>query len=158
MSNLELVDLTRVDSEDLLAVLNEAPLRKHLVDHACFDGDSVQEWVSEKRRLDALPGCRVRGILVDGKLAGWCGIQPDDHGFELAIVLSQRAWGLGIAVFRILMGWASEFGHEEVVFHLLGSRPEYRSLARMARKVHRSELLGRRFTTYHLLVARPVAS
>ena len=43
MSNLELVDLTRVDSEDLLAVLNEAPLRKHLVDHACFDGDSVQE-------------------------------------------------------------------------------------------------------------------
>ena len=93
MSNLELVDLTRVDSKDLLAVLNEAPLRKHLVDHACFDKDSVQEWVREKRRLDALPGCRVRGILVDGKLAGWCGIQPDGHGFELAIVLSQRAWG-----------------------------------------------------------------
>ena len=90
---------------------------------------------------------------MDGKLEGWCGIQPDDHGFELAIVLSQRAWGLGIAVFRILMGWASEFGHTEVVFHLLGSRPKYRSLARMARKVHQSELLRRRFITYHLLVA-----
>ncbi|MDP0498092.1 MAG: N-acetyltransferase [Verrucomicrobiota bacterium JB024] len=158
MSHPEFVDLADIDAEDLLALLNEAFLRKHLVDHARFDKDSVREWVKEKRRLNALPGCRVRAIRVDGRLAGWCGIQPDDQRFELAIVLSRRAWGLGIAVFKVLMGWAREFGHEEVVFHLLDSRPEYRSLARMAHKVHGSELSGRRFTTYRLAVERPVAT
>ncbi|MEO1901127.1 MAG: GNAT family N-acetyltransferase [Alcanivorax sp.] len=158
MKNLEFVALDRVEPEALLGLMNQEPLRRHLVNHAHFDSAGIRGWVQEKLTVNALPGCRVRAIRVDGNLAGWCGIQPDDHGFELAIVLSHKAWGRGIAVFRTLMDWASEFGHEEVVFHLLDSRPEYRSLARMARKVHESELLGRRFTTYHLAVERTVAT
>tara|TARA_A100000172_G_C3005278_1_gene97740 strand:- start:189 stop:653 length:465 start_codon:yes stop_codon:yes gene_type:complete len=154
MKDVEFVGLERVDPEALLAVMNEEALRRHLVDHAYFDASSISEWVREKRALDALPGCRVRAIRVDGRLAGWCGIQPDDDGVELAVILSREAWGLGIAVFRTLMGWAREFGHEEVVFHLLGSRPEYRSLKRMAHEVHETELMGRCFTTYHLVVGR----
>ncbi|WP_133491711.1 N-acetyltransferase [Alcanivorax sp. 24] len=156
MRNIEFVGLDQVDPEALLALMNEASLRTHLVDHDYFDSTGIRAWVKEKEALDALPGCRVRGIHVDGRLAGWCGIQPDEAGFELAIVLSRAFWGIGLSVFRSLMSWASEFGHEQVLFHLLGSRPQYRALEKMADKVHNSELLGRRFTTYHLTVEQHV--
>ncbi len=76
-----------------------------------------------KIQTGALSGCRIRAIYIDGKLAGWYGIQPDDNGFELAIVLSEKFWGFGITIFKIMMCWAKELGHKEIVFHLLDSRP-----------------------------------
>jgi hypothetical protein len=59
-----------------------------------------------KLGVDARPGCRVRAIFLDGTLAGWCGIQPDDEGVELAIVLAKAGWGSGVAIFNEMMGWA----------------------------------------------------
>jgi len=85
-------------------------------------------------------------------LAGWCGIQPDNNGFELAIVISQRFWGCGLSIFSTLMCWAKELKHKEVLFHLLDSRREYKMLSKMANKVHSTQLLGRCFTTYYFLV------
>ncbi len=136
--------------ERLLEVMNEDSLRVHLVDHAYFSPVSIKDWMKEKSQIDALPGCRVRTIYIDGKLAGWCGIQPDNNGYEIAIVISNKFWGNGILVFRTLLGWAKEFGHKEVLFHLLETRPEYKSLNRIAARIEKTELLGRIFTTYHI--------
>ncbi len=152
MSNIEFLGLNHTNSADVLAVLNEPELRAHLIDHEYFDAISLQEWIGAKIKIDALPGCRVRVIYIDGVLAGWCGIQPDEQGFELAIVLSQRFWGMGIATFKILMGWAKELGHQEIRFHLLDSRPEYKALSKMASKVDKTQLFGRSFTTYYMAV------
>lgn len=152
MGNIKFIDFNQINRGDLLAVLNEQSLRAHLIEHDDFDTASLDAWIDGKVKTDALPGCRVRAVTIDGVLAGWCGIQPDDQGFELAIVLSQRFWGNGIAVFKTLMDWAIGFGHQEVLFHLLDSRPEYKALARMANKVEKTELFGRCFTTYYLAV------
>ena len=89
---------------------------------------SISTWIAEKIALDQSPGCRIRAVVVDGELSGWCGIQPDDQGHELAIVLSQPAWGQGRSIFKQLLTWAKELGHKEVLFHLLETRPEYRAL------------------------------
>jgi hypothetical protein len=50
------------------------------------------------------------------------------------------------------MCWAKELGHQEIIFHLLETRPEYKALKRKATKVQKTELLGRRFTTYFISV------
>ncbi|MCB1754452.1 MAG: N-acetyltransferase [Gammaproteobacteria bacterium] len=142
----------QVDPKDLMAVVNQDSLRAHLVDHPYFNITSIQAWIEDKIETDAIQGCRVRVVSVDGVVAGWCGLQPDDDGFEIAIVISQRFWGCGIPVFKTLMRWAGEFGHKEVLFHLLDSRREYRVLAKMATKVNRTQLLGRDFTTYYFSV------
>ncbi|NER84389.1 MAG: GNAT family N-acetyltransferase [Leptolyngbya sp. SIO1D8] len=152
MSKIEFMDFNHVNPEDLLAILNEQKLREHLIDHAYFDAISLKEWIDVKVKIDSLPGCRVRAIYIGGALAGWCGIQPDDKGFELAIVISQKFWGSGISIFKTLMNWAKEFGHKEILFHLLESRPEYKALKKMATKVHKTQLLGRCFTTYYIAV------
>lgn len=149
---IQFVNFNQVDPQDLLPVVNEQALRKHLVDHAYFDSVSVKEWMDEKIQTDSMPGCRVRAVVIDEVLAGWCGIQPDDNGYEIAIVISKGFWGAGISVFNSMMRWAKELGHKEIIFHLLETRREYNALKRKASKVQKTELLGRSFRTYFISV------
>jgi len=152
MREIEYVNLAQVNPEDFLPVLNDEILRLHLIAHGYFDSVSIREWMRGKLQSESVSGCRVRAVYVDGVLAGWCGIQPDHNGFEIAIVISQRFWGVGISIFKTLMCWAKEFGHSEVVFHLLETRREYMFLKRKATNVQKSELFGRTFTTYWISV------
>ena len=155
MSRIDYPAFSHAHADSLLATLNDAQLRRHLVVHDAFDATSIRAWIDGKIAADTLPGCRVRIVCIDGKTAGWCGIQRDDDGHEIAIVLSPRFWGHGIAIFKTLMHWAAELGHREVRFHLLETRREYAALRRMARTVSTSTLLGRRFTTYVFAVDAP---
>ena len=152
MSRLSYSVLAAVDPADLLPTLNKRAVRAHLIDHPRFDAATAAEWLAGKLAVDATPGCRVRAVLVDGELAGWCGIQFENGQYELAIVLDDAHWGIGPRVFREMMGWARELGHETVCIHFLHTRPAYRFLRKMARRVHESEWLGSRFTTYELAV------
>ncbi|WP_461607390.1 GNAT family N-acetyltransferase [Aeromonas rivipollensis] len=113
---------------------------------------TVRRWMEEKMAIDALPGCRVRAVLINGRLAGWCGLQPDEEGIEIAIVIARAGWGRGLAIFNEMMGWARSMDHQEVVFHLLGTRPLYKSLARRATRVTKTTLSGHPFTTYYFSV------
>lgn len=72
---------------------------------------------------------------------------------EIAIVIDESHWGIGPRVFRDVMGWASELGHEVISIHLLHTRPEYRFLQKIAKRVYTTDLLGERFTTYELAVS-----
>ncbi|WP_297308205.1 N-acetyltransferase [Neptuniibacter sp.] len=134
MPNIEYLSFNEVDPQNLIAVVNEDSLRTHLIDHPYFDATSIQSWIEDKLKTDAMRGCRVRIVSIDGELAGWCGIQRDDEDFEIAIVISKRFWGSGVPIFKTLLGWADELGHQEVLFHLLDSRREYKALAKMASK------------------------
>ncbi len=142
--------LGEVSQTVLLDLMNDEKLRAHLVDHPKFTEETLKLWVMEKTRIDAADEYRVRAILVDGNIAGWCGIQPDAAGAELAIILSSSYWGSGIQVFRDMMLWAQELGHQEVVFHLLETRRKYRALEKMAKEVKESEWMERKFRTYIL--------
>ncbi|WDE00337.1 hypothetical protein [Thalassomonas actiniarum] len=152
MTKVDFVSFNQVNPEEFLPVVNEQGVRKHLIDHENFTSISIREWINEKLKTEHLDGCRIRAIYIDGALAGWCGILPDDNGFELAVVISQKFWGVGISIFKTLMLWAKELGHKEILFHLLDSRPEYKALNKMSTKVHKTELLGRCFTTYYISV------
>ncbi|MEZ6932556.1 GNAT family N-acetyltransferase [Aeromonas sp. S16(2024)] len=149
---MKFIPFSDVSAEDFLPLVNDETLRKHLIDHPIFDVAGVRAWMDEKRRIDALPGCRVRAVLIDGALVGWCGLQPDEEGIEIAIVIARAGWGRGLAIFHEMMGWARTMGHQEVVFHLLGTRPPYRSLARRATRVKKTTLSGHSFTTYYFSV------
>lgn len=87
MSEIEFLCFNQVNPEDFLGVVNEDSLRTHLIDHPYFDVASLQAWIEDKIKVDAVQGCRIRAVYIGGVLAGWCGIQPDDNGFELAIVI-----------------------------------------------------------------------
>jgi len=152
MTKIEYTDLQDLDQGELLSILNKDKIREHLVSHDQFNEQSLAAWVSSKVGVDSVDGCKVRGIRVNGAVAGWCGIQFENESHELAIVLNEVYWGVGITVFKDMMVWASEFGHSHVVLHLFNTRPEYKFLTKMASRVYESTMFGEKYTSYELRV------
>ncbi|VAW81454.1 hypothetical protein MNBD_GAMMA12-873 [hydrothermal vent metagenome] len=153
MNNIQYLNFDKIDLIELISILNENRIREHLIDHPVFDDSNIIDWVQSKVDCDSLAGSRIRAVVVDGKLGGWCGIQPEEDHFEIAIVLSESCWGVGPSIFRRILSWAEELGHKELYIHLLGTRPEYRFLAQRSKKIFRSIILGRDFTTYCIAVS-----
>ncbi len=150
--NIKYLKLSNTNPNDFLSFLNKQKIREHLIEHALFDLDSVTAWINSKVDVDAIDGCRVRAIVCDDQLAGWCGIQLEDGKYEIAIVIDEQFWGLGKTVFQDMMGWAKEFGHDEVFIHFLHTRPDYKFLQKIATKMFETDMLGNKFTTYQLAV------
>ena len=152
MKSIEYTNLRDLDKIELLEILNKPKNRNHLVEHQVFNLALLQTWMDDKIKVNEAKGCRVKGIKVEGSVAGWCGIQYENEAYELAIILDEKHWGLGIRVFKELMNWALELGHTHVVLHLFNTRREYQFLYKMASRVYESNLFGERFTSYELEV------
>ena len=152
MDGIEYVKLSEVNPAELVPLLNKQKIRKHLINHPLFDEQTAKAWLETKVEVDSYQGCKVRAIFVDKQLAGWCGIQLEDEKYEIAIVIDDDYWGLGIKIFREIMNWAKELGHRTVFIHFLHTRPEYKFLRKISKNVYESELLGSKFTTYELAV------
>lgn len=149
---MKYIDLESIKLNELVALLNECEVRTHLIQHDLFDAKSAQGWINSKLEINSLKGCYVRAIEIEGKLVGWCGIQPDDYCHEIAIVLQKSSWGVGGLVFKDLMTKAQEMGLKEVVLNLLNSRPKYESLSRLANRVETRNVHGGCFRTYYISV------
>ena len=152
MGPVEYRALNHASSKQLLSVLNKEKVRSHLKEHEIFDEETLQAWLNDKIRVDSSPGCRVRAVVIDEQCVGWCGIQEKSGKYEIAIILDDSHWGLGRKIFRDLMDWAKDLGHQTIVIHFLHTRPDYKFLRNMAKSVYKSEILGDRFTTYMLAV------
>lgn len=152
MNSIKYLKFNEINPDDLLSVLNQENVREHLVPHRLFDSYSIREWIKGKIAHDSMPGCCIRAVSVNNAIAGWCGIQKDNENFELAIVISKSYWGTGPLIFKDLIFWAKEFGHEEVLIHLLETRREYRFLKRMSTATYNTNMLGRNFITYRISV------
>lgn len=153
MKTIEYLKLNEVSQEKLLMILNKQAIRTHLVEHDLFTLESLQIWVEAKLQVDATLGCKVRAIVCDGVLVGWCGIQQENSDYELAVVLDDSAWGVGKRVFQDMLVWANALNHETVIIHLLGTRPVYKFLEKMALDVSKTQMMGQSFVSYRLAIA-----
>jgi len=152
MNTVEYPKFNTIDPSDFLSLLNSKKIRKHLIEHELFTIDTLTIWMRSKIEVDATSGCKVRGIVCEGELAGWCGIQFEEGKYELAIIIDDKFWGLGKRVFKDLMCWAKELEHGEVYIHFLYTRPEYKFLKKIAKNVYEADFFGSKFTTYQLTV------
>ncbi len=152
MTAIKYVEFNEVNPESFLPILNKLKIREHLIPHELFDRDSTAVWMKSKIEVDTNYGCKVRAINVDNELIGWCGIQFEEDKYEVAIVIDDSSWGLGIKIFHEIMSWAKDIGHKEVCIHFLHTRPKYKFLQKLSKNVYESELFGSKFNTYQLEV------
>lgn len=118
----QLRPLADVPAELLLTVLNDERIARHMPLWGTFTPDSVAEWVRTKTHHSAGEGLGPQAVWMDGRLAGWAGIQPEDYGPDLAVVLAPWAWGIGAAVADELMLRAAAAGLAEVFIALPSTR------------------------------------
>jgi len=152
LNNVDYLKFNEINPSDFLSILNSQTIRKHLIKHELFTIDTLTAWMNSKIEVDATSGCRVRGIVCESELAGWCGIQFENGKYEIAIVIDDQFWGLGKKVFHDVMCWAKELEHDEVYINFLHTRPDYKFLKKIAIAVYETKLFGCRFTSYQLAV------
>ena len=150
---IKYIHINDCNRTDLTRILNDKMVRRHLVDHPEFGPDEIEEWVKQKAKVDKDPNCRVRGIVIKGELAGWCGIQVENGQYDLGIILSPAFWGYGHTVFWDLLKWSKELEHKEVFIHLLESRPESKAIQRrIGASITSTQMMGRSFRSYKISV------
>jgi GNAT superfamily N-acetyltransferase len=126
-------------------------VRKHLIQHPQFTAESLDDWLESKATEDQTPGCTLREIHCDGKLAGWCGIQFESGDFEVALVLSPAYWGRGREVVNEIRKWAREMGHKQLLAHFPQSRQQVRALTKLfGQPIGTSNIREHVFITYQI--------
>jgi len=152
MNDIKYIKFNEINPNDFLSLLNSQKNREHLIKHELFDANSAQDWINSKIEVDSTKGCKVRAVIYQEEVAGWCAIQLEAGEYEIAIVIDNKFWGLGRKIFSDIMCWAKELGHKDILIHFLHTRPEYKFLQKIALNVYETELLGSKFTTYQLAV------
>lgn len=156
-----MIDYIEFDSsprEALMRIMNDGRVRRHLLAGGDFTPQSLERWIANKTaQVQHDPGCRVKGILVNGEYAGWCGIQKEEDGtYGLGVILSPDHWGSGPAVLEDMLQWSRELGHREVYIHLRATRPVSKGLMRrLASDCEAVEMQGRTFRRYRVQLYRP---
>jgi RimJ/RimL family protein N-acetyltransferase len=133
LDELEFVALRDVDVADLLNLMNDPRVRRHMpLASGTLDADDVRTWIASKEALWDRPDRGPWGVLLGGRFAGWAGVQPHREQAELAVVLRPDAWGAGPRVASRLLDIAfGSFGLSRVYVLLPPSRTRVAGLPRL---------------------------
>jgi RimJ/RimL family protein N-acetyltransferase len=125
--------LTEASLDDLAGLFNHPDVRRHLpLAKEHFTIEAAARFVATKERMWAEHGYGPWAFFVDGRFAGWGGLQPEGPDADLGIVLHPAFWGLGHALAREVLRRAfEEMGHPSVTVLLPPSRTRVRALRRM---------------------------
>ena len=149
---LTLARLTEVDPADLIELMNDSRVRRHMpLAAGSFGGDDCAGWVAAKEAMWRDHGYGPWAFLVDGVFAGWGGLQPEGNDVDLALVLRPAFWGHGRAIAeRVLAEAFGPLGFDDVTVLL----PPTRGTAAVRRFGFRPdgevEVAGRTFLRFRL--------
>lgn len=144
-------ELNKVKKLEFIELLNKQSIRKHLINHPNFNRKMFDKWLDEKIAMNNISGCKLRAIYSNDTLAGWCGIQYENKKYEIAIILDDKFWGIGkTIIFKKLINWAKELGHQTICINFFHTRKKYKFLEKIALNKYETTLFGEKFITYEL--------
>ena len=90
--------------------------------------------------------------MIDGKFAGWGGLQPEEGDADLGLVLHPDYWGMGKVIYDEIIHRAfGEMGFESVTILFPPTRTRVKGILRLGFKPDGEvEAYGERFIRYRL--------
>ncbi|MEV0566442.1 GNAT family N-acetyltransferase [Dactylosporangium sp. NPDC050588] len=148
-----LARLTEVDPADLIDLMNDPRVRRHMpLAVGRFGPEDCTAWVAAKEAMWHDHGYGPWALLVDGAFAGWGGLQPEDGEADLALVLRPAYWGHGRAIAeRILAEAFGPLGLHDVTVLLPPSRGTAAAVRRLGFRPDGSlEVAGQPFLRFRI--------
>ena len=148
--------LPKVDKADLVELMNHPLVRRQMpLTSDRFTENDAQNFVEGKERLWAEHGYGPWAFFVDGRFAGWGGLQYEAGDADLGIVLHPNYWGKGKAIYDEVMRRAfGEMGFSSVTILLPPSRTRVRGITQLGfEQDGELEIGGERFIRYRRYAA-----
>ena len=153
MQQITFTRLTEADPADLVKLMNDPLVRRQMpLTSDGFDLADAAEFVVGKESLWNEHGFGPWAIWIDGRFAGWGGLQPEGSEAEIALVLHPEFWGRGRSVYdRIIKIAFGEMGLRSVVIYFPPSRTRVRGIQRLGFvREGEEEVWGETFVRYRL--------
>lgn len=95
--------LPQVEAADLIALMNDPRVRRHLpLARGVFGPAECERFVQAKERIWAEHGYGPWAFVIRGEFAGWGGLQPEGDDIDLGLVLRPKFWGWGPTLYARL--------------------------------------------------------
>jgi [ribosomal protein S5]-alanine N-acetyltransferase len=150
---LEFKRLNEIDCSEYIA-LNTNPLvrRQMPLTSDKFDEEDCREWIAGKEKMWEEHGYGPWAFLIDGKFAGWGGLQPEEGDADLGLVLHPDYWGYGRVIYEEIIRRAfEEMGFESVTILFPLTRTHIKGILRLGFQPDGEvEIAGKRFIRYRL--------
>ncbi|WP_175981934.1 GNAT family N-acetyltransferase [Burkholderia sp. BCC1630] len=150
---LECKRLTEVDVKEVVALNSNPLVLRHMpLAENTFDERKCLAWILEKESQWARHGYGPLAFFVDGKFAGWGGLQHESGDADLALVLLPEYWGMGHVIYQQIISMAfSQMGLASITALLPDTRRQRKSMQRLGFiNDGETELCGNRFIRYRL--------
>ena len=145
--------LTEVEKADLIELMNHPQVRRLMpLATGPFDEAACEGFIAAKERLWTEHGYGPWAFVVDGRFAGWGGLQPEDGDTDLGLVLHPDHWGIGKALYdRIIECAFGEMGFDSVSILFPPSRTRIKGILQLGfRPDGETEIGGEQFIRYRL--------
>lgn len=150
---LEFKRLSEIDCVEYIA-LNTNPLvrRQMPLTSDKFDEEDCRAWIAGKEKMWEEHGYGPWAFVIDGKFAGWGGLQPEEGDADLGLVLHPDYWGHGKVIYdEIIRRAFDEMGLKSVTILLPPTRTRLKGILRLGFQPDGEvEVGGERFIRYRL--------
>ena len=150
---LEFKRLSEISCTEIIA-LNTHPLVRRQMPLSTENISEAEclEWVEGKEQQWERYGYGPWAFLIEGKFAGWGGLQYEDGDADLGLVLHPDYWGMGKSIYNEIIKRAfGEMGLESVTILLPPSRKRVKGVLRLGFELDGEvEFSGERFIRYRL--------
>lgn len=153
---IEFKQLSEVEPADIIELMNHPLVRRQMpLTKDNFDAQDAASFVARKTALWAEHGYGPWAFFIDGKFAGWGGLQPEEGDADLGLVLHPAYWGAGKALYDQMMARAfGEMGFASVTILFPPSRTRVKAVLRLGFEPDGEMAVGgERFIRYRLHAA-----
>jgi len=150
---IEFKRLSEVNKFDIIELSNNPLVRRQMpLSSDNFSEADCAEFIEAKERLWATHGYGPWAFVIDGKFAGWGGLQPENGDADLALVLHPNSWGMGKVIYKKIIALAfGEMGFESVTILLPPTRIRVKGILRLGFQLDGEvELYCERWIRYRL--------
>jgi ribosomal-protein-alanine N-acetyltransferase len=104
---LAFLPMREIDPAEYIRLHAHPLVRRHMpLSQDDFDLDACREWIKGKESMWEEHGIGPWAIMIEGKFAGWGGLQPEGGEADLGLVLHPDYWGAGKAILDTIIRWA----------------------------------------------------
>lgn len=100
---IELKRLIDAKKSDIIELMNHPKVLNHMpLAQGVFDEAAYEAFITAKEQLWKQHGYGPWAFFIDGRFAGWGGLQYEEGDADLALVLHPNYWGHGKAVYNLI--------------------------------------------------------